>query len=50
MEKRGILWWDELGNWIIAIVILVIVLIAIWILINRGSGWIDVFKSYFSGR
>jgi hypothetical protein len=45
MEKRGEFAEGTLGKWIFAIIVLVIILLAIGVLVGKGSGFIEQLKS-----
>ena len=45
-DKRGIV-WQEIGRWLIAVVLIVVVIIGIILLKNKGISLIDKFIEIF---
>lgn len=43
-DKKGAMWWDNLGWALIALAVLAIVILGIWLLSQKGINLIDKLK------
>ncbi|MFQ5531715.1 MAG: hypothetical protein ACE5ES_03815 [Candidatus Nanoarchaeia archaeon] len=46
-DKKGAIWFDELGGWIIAIVVLVVMLLGFLIISGKLNGALEYIQNLF---
>jgi hypothetical protein len=45
LNKKGLIWFDQLGGWAIALAVLVIMIVSYMIMKNKGVGAIEFIKN-----